>query len=69
MVNNRITLTPMTEPEYQIYLDKAIQEYAQDKIQAGNWSRDEALERSSKEFEGYLPGYSNPGQLPLQPDE
>jgi RimJ/RimL family protein N-acetyltransferase len=55
MVKNSITLTPMTEPEYQIYLDKAIQEYAQDKIQAGNWSRDEALERSSKEFEGYLP--------------
>jgi RimJ/RimL family protein N-acetyltransferase len=55
MQNNRITLTPMTEPDFQAYLAHAIQAYAQDKIQAGNWSRDGALERSRKEFEGYLP--------------
>ena len=55
MENNRITLAPMTEPDFQAYLAKAIQDYAQDKIQAGNWSQDEALERSRKEFGGYLP--------------
>ena len=50
-----ITLTPMSAPEFRDYLANAIRTYAQDKIQAGNWSQDEALERSIKEFEGYLP--------------
>jgi ribosomal protein S18 acetylase RimI-like enzyme len=45
----------MTEPDFQVYLAHAIQAYAQDKIQAGNWSPDEALERSRQEFAGYLP--------------
>ena len=54
MVKNRISLTPMTEPDFQVYLANAIQAYAQDKIRAGNWSQDEALERSTKEYEGYL---------------
>ena len=45
----------MTEPDFQGYLDKAIQGYAQDNIQAGNWRQDEALERSRDAFEGYLP--------------
>jgi ribosomal protein S18 acetylase RimI-like enzyme len=55
MENDWIILVPMNEPDFQTYLAKAIQGYAQDKIQAGNWSQDEALERSQKEFEGYLP--------------
>lgn len=48
-------LVQMTEPDFQAYLARAIQEYAQDKVQAGNWSQGEALERSRKEFENYLP--------------
>ncbi len=50
-----ITLSPMTEPDLQRYLVQAIQTYAEDKVQAGNWTREEALERSRQEFEGYLP--------------
>ncbi len=57
-----VTLIPMAEPDFVVYLEKAMQGYAQDKIQAGNWSQDEALERSRKEFEGYLPqGVRTPG--------
>jgi hypothetical protein len=40
------TLTPMTEPEFTIYLAKAIPEFAQDKVVAGQWSTDKALELS-----------------------
>ena len=50
-----VTLQPMTETDFQSYLASAIQGYAQDKIQAGNWSQSEALERSRQEFDGYLP--------------
>jgi ribosomal protein S18 acetylase RimI-like enzyme len=39
-------LTPMTEMEFAIYLAKAIPEFAQDKVDAGQWSADEALELS-----------------------
>jgi ribosomal protein S18 acetylase RimI-like enzyme len=55
MENNRIILVPMNESDFQTYLANAILGYARDKIQAGNWSQDEAFERSRKEFEGYLP--------------
>jgi RimJ/RimL family protein N-acetyltransferase len=50
-----ITLQPMTDADFHIYLEKAIPEYAREKVQAGNWSETEALERSRKEYEGYLP--------------
>jgi ribosomal protein S18 acetylase RimI-like enzyme len=50
-----ITLLPMSEPDFQIYLVKAIREYASEKVQAGNWTIDEAPERSRQEFKGYLP--------------
>jgi ribosomal protein S18 acetylase RimI-like enzyme len=53
--NNRITLSPMTEPEFQAYRVKVIQEYAREKILAGNWSQDEALERSRDQVESLLP--------------
>ncbi len=50
-----IELQPMTQPEYEIYLSRAVAEYAKDKVQAGNWPADGALERSAKEYEHYLP--------------
>ena len=45
----------MSDTTYQIYLDMAIREYAEDKIKAGNWQPEEALERSAQEFRKYLP--------------
>jgi len=50
-----IKLIPMTEADYQVYLDKIIPEFAADKVQAGNWTQAESLERSRREFEHYLP--------------
>ena len=44
----------MSESDYQNYQRTAIQKYADEKVQAGNWNSDEAIERSRKEFEGYL---------------
>jgi len=50
-----IELRPMTQAEYEIYLSRAVAEYAEDKVKAGNWPAEGALERSAKEFEKYLP--------------
>ncbi|CAG0931800.1 diamine N-acetyltransferase [Thermoflexales bacterium] len=50
-----IRLIPMTETEYQAYLDISIREYAEDKVKAGNWQPEEALERSAQEFQRLLP--------------
>jgi len=50
-----IELVPMTESEYQVYLARAVAEYAADKVQAGNWSEAEAIEQSRLSFEHYLP--------------
>ncbi|MHB8934168.1 MAG: GNAT family N-acetyltransferase [Bellilinea sp.] len=57
-----IDLRPMTREEFLIYLERAIVEYADDKVKAGNWPEEGALERSKQEFEMYLPrGNSTPG--------
>ena len=59
-----ITLQPMTEADFHIYLEKTIPEYAREKVQAGNWSAEEAPERSRKEYEIYLPqGVQTPGNF------
>jgi len=50
-----ITLIPMTETDFQTYLQLAVVAYAQDKIEAGNWTEAEALKRSQQEFEQELP--------------
>ena len=50
-----VTLQPMTPDEYGVYLEPAIAEYAQGHVEDGQWSADEALERSRQEFQGLLP--------------
>jgi RimJ/RimL family protein N-acetyltransferase len=50
-----VRLVPMTAAEYQTYLDISIREYAEDKVQAGNWQPEEALEKSAQEFRKFLP--------------
>jgi len=50
-----VQLLPMTQPEYDAWLDSAIKDYAQDKVQAGAWEAGEALERSRVEFHKLLP--------------
>jgi len=50
-----VRLVPMNDAEYQPYLDISIREYAEEKVRAGNWQPEEALERSTKEFQQLLP--------------
>jgi len=50
-----IHLVPMTESEFEIYLEKTVPEYADDKVRAGDWSEEEALERSHKSYKQLLP--------------
>ena len=50
-----IELRPMTQAEYEIYRSRAVAEYAEDKVLAGNWPEEGAIERSAKEYEHYLP--------------
>ena len=49
------SLTPMTEPEFAVYLAKAIPEFAQDKVDAGQWSAEAALELSRTGYAEMLP--------------
>ncbi len=50
-----VRLVLMNEAEYQTYLDISIREYAEDKVRAGNWQLEGALERSAQEFRQLLP--------------
>ena len=50
-----VHLIPMTEGEFQLYLQTAVREYAEEHVKAGNWHPDDALEKSEKEFQSYLP--------------
>ena len=53
----------MQEADLGTYLAESISGYADDKVKAGSWSPEEALERSRGEFRRYLPeGVNSPGQ-------
>ena len=49
------TLLPMTQPEYEAFVERAIPEYAADNVRAGYWSESEALEKSRDGYEKLLP--------------
>jgi ribosomal protein S18 acetylase RimI-like enzyme len=48
-------LVPMTQAEYDVFVEYLIVEYAKDNVRAGYWHESEALEKSRKETEGLLP--------------
>jgi ribosomal protein S18 acetylase RimI-like enzyme len=50
-----VKLVPMQQEDFEPYLERGIREYADDHVRNGNWSAEEALERSRKEFEQLLP--------------
>ncbi len=50
-----VKLVPMQQEDFKPYLERGIREYADDHVRNGNWSVEEALERSRKEFEQLLP--------------
>lgn len=47
-------LVPMTQPEFDVFLERLIPEYAADNVRAGYWSEDEALEKSRRQTESLL---------------
>ena len=47
-------LIPMTQPEYEAFVERAIPEYAADNVRAGYWSESEALEKSREGYEKLL---------------
>lgn len=57
-----IRLDPMDEATYQAWREAAVRDYAEGKVEAGNWPAEDALERSDAEFATLLPGgRSTPG--------
>ena len=50
-----ITLEPMTQAEFEAYLDRAVPEYAQAHVDTGEFDRDEALDRARGDYVVLLP--------------
>jgi RimJ/RimL family protein N-acetyltransferase len=51
-----VRLAPMTETEFQAYLEQDVERYAQERVQAGDWYASEALQKSREEHRQLLPG-------------
>lgn len=50
-----VELIPMTEKQYQTYVEQSIREYAQEHIRAGRWSTEEAQQKAEQELQVILP--------------
>jgi len=50
-----VTLRPFTEQDYVTYREYAIDVYAREKVEAGNWTAEEAHEKSVQSFVELLP--------------
>lgn len=50
-----IQLVKMHQEDLEFYLERSIRDYATDHVRNGNWTAEESLERSKKEFEELLP--------------
>ncbi len=51
-----VKLAAMTEQTFVDYLATAAQDYAAEKVRAGNWSAEEALVRAEQDLKKLLPG-------------
>jgi len=50
-----VHLTPMTSSEFEVYLEQAVKDYAQDKIAASSWQAEDALQRAKTSYLELLP--------------
>lgn len=50
-----VKLESVQQEDFDVFLECAIREYADDHVRNGNWTAKGSLERSKKEFEHYLP--------------
>lgn len=55
MATPEISLDPMTAEEYTAWLAPTVRRYAQDRVESGDWSEQEAPQRSEEEFRALLP--------------
>ena len=59
-----VTLVPIAEAAYQVWLRRLVPEYAADMARAGHWTAEEALERAQRQTAELLPeGRATPGHL------
>lgn len=50
-----VTLEPMGDSDFQEYLKWSIKNYADEKVKAGSWPKEDCYERSRGEFDRLLP--------------
>lgn len=50
-----INLVPMSEYDFNQFLDTSIDNYAKEKVAAGNWTSEDAFEKSKQQFARLLP--------------
>ena len=50
-----VRLVPMTEAIYDAWIDRAVREYADGHVAAGNWTAEESFERAKAQFDELLP--------------
>lgn len=50
-----LLLRPMTNDIFAKYINKSIKKYANEHVKAGNWIKEDSLERAEKEFKKLLP--------------
>jgi RimJ/RimL family protein N-acetyltransferase len=61
-----VRLVPMTQAEFEAYLESAVQDYAQEHVRAGNWSAKKAQHLAEESFRTLLPdGPATPNQYLL----
>lgn len=54
-----VSLEPISDYEFNAYMEKSIEEYAKEKVRSGNWKEDEAMELSKNSFLKLLPDGKN----------
>jgi RimJ/RimL family protein N-acetyltransferase len=58
-----VDLVPLTDAEYEGWLERATREYAAEHVRTGNWTEAESLDRAAVEMARLLPqGARTPGQ-------
>lgn len=55
MEYKKVILERMTEEEFTAYRARSVVEFAEDKVKAGSWKEEEALELSEETYRKYLP--------------
>ena len=50
-----VRLVPMSQTEFEAYLESSVQDYAQEHVRTGNWSAEKALQMAEESFHKLLP--------------